>query len=301
MPESGHEDAEVVGLLTAPPAVQLARITAWGLGPATLLLMMNACENRCFFCANDGVLRPPPAAVTRWSDIGPRLELNRALAVRTLCIVGTEPALHADFDRALALARDVGFTRVELMTSGLRLAEPGVAERWFAAGIRSVAVPMYGATADVHDSVVGTRSFDRTVHALDRARAAGIAVRVHSLALSRTLPALPGLVQLVADRWGDRLAVAPVRPKESLFDYAAEAPTLDAIAAAVEPLDVSLVGFPSCVAPTKRRGAALVIQLYFRGQTTGFAEACAPCALRATCPGIVLAEMTRARVAPFTP
>lgn len=299
MSGSAHEDPRVVGLLTASPAEQLARITGWGLPPATLLLMMNACENLCFFCANDGVLRPAARDITTRQDIESRLNANRGLSVSTLCVIGTEPTAHPDFERALALAQEAGFTRIELMTSGLRLAQAGVAEHWFARGIRSVAVPLYGAAAGVHDAVVGTTSWLRTVEGLDRALQAGISVRVHTLALNRTLDALPALVRLVRDRWGDTLAVAPVRPKEALFDYETEAPTLDRVATAVAAVDVSLVGFPSCVAPEKCRDAALVMQLYFRGQATTFVPACAPCRRKSECPGIVLGEVARATVRPF--
>lgn len=299
MSGSAHEDARVVGLLTAPPAEQLRRITGWGLPPATLLLMMNACENRCFFCANEGVLRPAARDITTRQDIEVRLSANRGLPVSTLCIIGTEPTAHPDFERALSLAQETGFTRIELMTSGLRLAQSGVAEHWFARGIRSVAVPLYGATAAIHDAVVGTPSFERTALGLDRALKAGISVRIHTLALCRTLDSLGSLAQLVRERWGDILAIAPVRPKEALFDYNIEAPTLDQVAAVVAELDVSLVGFPACVAPEKRRDAALVMQLYFRGQATAFAPACAPCARQSVCSGIVVGEMGRATVRPF--
>lgn len=299
MAHMADEDAHVVGVLTASPAAQLAQIKAWGLPPATLLLLMNACENRCFFCANDGVLRPAPGDITRRTDIEARLHANRGLGVSTLCIVGTEPSAHPDFDYALQLSREVGFERIELMTSGLRLAQPGVAERWFDAGICSVAVPLYGATAAVHDAVVGMPSFERTVTGLDRAQAAGMAVRVHTLALTRTLPFLAGLVEFVHARWAHPVAIAPVRPKETLFDYATQAPTLNAVADAVDGLNVTLIGFPACVSPQTRRGAALVMDLYFRGQATRFAPACQPCLRQADCPGIVLGELGRAQVRPF--
>jgi hypothetical protein len=296
MARSEHEDSAVVGLLTATPASQVEQIRAWGLPPAVLLLLMNACENRCFFCANDGVVRPPPEAQTGWAAIEAHLEAARSLGMSTVCIVGTEPALHPDFERTLTLARAVGFARVELMTSGLRLAEPGVAQRWFAAGIVSVAVPMYGASAVVHDGVVGTVSFNRTLLALDQAKAAGIQVQVHTLALTRTLAALPALAALVQQRWGCRLAIAPVRPKESLFDYPSEAPSYAQLERAITGLDLSLTGFPDCVAPAAARGAALVIQLYFRGQSTSFLPVCEDCTRRPVCPGVVVAERGRAKV-----
>jgi len=264
------------------------------------LLLMNACENRCFFCANEGVLSPPPEAITRWERVEAWLDGNRRARAEILCVVGTEPALHADFYRSLVLASEVGFRVLEVMTSGLALAEPGAADRWAALGVRRVCVPLYASDATLHDAVVGhTAAFERTLRGLRSALRAGIEIRVHTLALVRTLDALPALARFVRETFGTRLSIAPVRPKEAVFDYAAEAPSSEAFERAIEHVeDVGLVGFPLCVAPDRPRDAALTMQLYFRGQATTFAAECAGCSARATCPGIVQAELGRARIRP---
>lgn len=296
-----HEDPSVLGFLGASLSEQLKRLAEWQLPPAGLLLLMNACESRCFFCANTGVTNPPPESITRFEQVATWLEENRALSVRRLCIVGTEPARHASFDPTLALARAVGFSEIEVMTSGLRLAEPGVVAQWAAHGVTTVAAPLYSPEAALHDGVVGRAAFEQTIRGLDAAHRAGMVVRIHTLALVRTLASLAGLARLVRERYGTQLSIAPVRPKETLFDYATESPSYEALEAALgRSRDVALVGFPRCVARDLPRDAALCITLYFRGQATAFPPACEPCLDRFECPGVVVADLTRARVEPRT-
>lgn len=289
----------MLGFLSASLAEQLTTLSTWQLPRAGVLLMMNACENRCFFCANPGVTNPPPEMLTRWAKIAAWLGENPSLGVRRLCLVGTEPARHPDFDRTLALGREVGFGEVEVMTSGLRLAERGEARRWADAGVSTVAAPLYAAEPALHDAIVGRSAFEATLAGLDAARDAGIEVRVHTLALTRTLPALAALARWVRDRFGTRLSLAPVRPKEALFAFEQESPSLASLDTALAPIaDLGLVGFPSCIARHLPRDSALSMTLYFKGQATSFVEACATCADRPACPGIVNAELPRARVRP---
>ncbi|MFO0572307.1 MAG: radical SAM protein [Polyangiaceae bacterium] len=299
MARENYEEPRVLALLAATLAAQQPTLASWGVGSTGVRLVMNACESRCFFCANPGVTNPPPSAITPWSELERWLEENRSLRLRRLCLVGTEPARHPDFERLLERARDVGFEELELMTSGLRLAEPGEAERWAERGVVTIASPLYAEEAELHDQVVGHAAFERTVAGLSSARAAGIEVRVHTLALRRTLGRLPRLAAFVRERFGTRLALAPVRPKEQLFDYAREVPSWDALEAALdgEP-DLSLVGFPLCLAPHVTRGAATSIELYFRGQARRWLLECEPCAERERCGGVLAAELVAARVRP---
>ena len=290
--------------MSAPLAVQSHTMAQWGLPPAGLLIMMSPCLGQCIFCAQPAVTDPPPRDWTDWARIEALLSGNAQAGLDQLCIGGTEPTTHPDFDRALALAQRVGFGAIELMTSGLSLSTPGEAERWAAAGIRTIAVPIYGASAAVHNQVVGVPAYARLMRGLDAAHAAGIQVRPHTLALQETLPGLSELAAMVFQRWHSPLCLAPARPKDAVWDYDAQAPGLTAVAQAIEkvPADqLTLTGWPSCLAPHRARGAAQVIELYFRGQTRDLHAACEPCATRQTCPGLVSALLARDGAAGLLP
>jgi molybdenum cofactor biosynthesis enzyme MoaA len=121
---------------------QASTLAEWGLPRAGLLILMSPCENRCYFCAQPAVTHPPPQDWTPPERVVALLEQNRSLGLDRLCIGGTEPVTHPSFTDALRRAKDVGFSAIELMTSGLRLSQPGVANAWRDAGITRIAVPI---------------------------------------------------------------------------------------------------------------------------------------------------------------
>jgi hypothetical protein len=191
-------------------------------------------------------------------------------------------------------AVDAGFSSIQVMTSGLRLTDPEGANRWAELGITSIALPIYGSTADLHDGVCGTRSHSRLLKAIDNALDTGIEVHLHTLALQRTLHDLPALARLCRDRWDLHVSIGPARPKEGVYNYAAETPSFSALEAALTGVpdeDLALVGFPDCVCPQRSRVGALVIELYFRGQRRHFAEICTQCVRQPRCPGVVHAHL----------
>lgn len=282
--------------MDAPLAEQAATMTQWGLPPAGLLILMSPCEGRCFFCAQPAVTHPPEHDWTQWERVNGLLDANHAEGLQRLCIGCTEPTTHPDFIRALDLAGATGFESIELMTSALKLATPGTAEKWAAAGIRTIATPIYSADPDIHNSVVGTPCHSTLVSGLDAAQAAGIEVRLHTLALRRTLPGLGALAAMSLQRWQTPLTLAPARPKDGVWSYTSQAPSLAEVTATVQTVStgaVQLTGWPDCVLPDRPRGAAQVIELYFRGQARAYAPACTDCALRSGCPGLVSALLDR--------
>lgn len=299
-----HEDARMHGFLAASPAEQVATMRAWGLPPAVALMLVNACAARCFFCANRGTVDVPASEITGWEAIRRHLDA-RPEGVERLLVGGNEPLLHPHREAWFAHARQAGFTSIELMTSGLGLADEAALDRWVDAGLSAVAVPIYAADAALHDAVVGKAAFDTLCRGLDAARARGVEVWLHTLALKRTIDGLADLVDLACDRWQAPLAIAPLREKDDLFVYDEESVGLRALEGALDvlPADrtVSLVGWPDCIAADRPRGSHLVIEMYFRTQRRTYVDACTPCARRADCPGIVEALRKReaGRVRPF--
>ena len=212
MTRHDHEDNDVAALMTSSLAEQADILRTWNMDAAGLLILMSPCEGRCFFCAQPAVTHPPPSDWTPWPRIRDLLQGNKTARLQRLCIGGTEPTTHPDFDRSLTLARDQGFEAVELMTSGLRLSQPGEAARLREAGVRTIASPIYSTDPHTHNMVCGTQCHARLLAGLDAAQAAGIEVRLHTLALRRTLPGLAALASMSLERWHTPLTLAPARP-----------------------------------------------------------------------------------------
>lgn len=291
--EARHEDTRVHAFMEAPPAEQARFMAQLGLRPASALIFVNACANQCFFCASEGTVGLPRSRWTPWERLKAHLEAPRPEGVELLLIGGNEPTMHPDFERALALARPAGYREVQLMTSGLALADPQRLARWVDHGLSSVAVPLYAADADEHDRVCGTPCFEQTLAGLDAAHAAGVTIHLHTLALRRTAERLPELAALARERFDATLAIAPLREKDGLFVWDDEALTFPQLEAALAdvPHDphITLTGYPACVARDRPRGCAEVIHMYFRTQLAEFAPVCEGCLDRPTCRGVVRA------------
>ena len=85
---------------------------------------------------------------------------------------------------------------VELWTSGLMLARPGVVEAVLRSGVTTVALPLYGDSAEAHDWVTGQPGhFQRVIAGLKRVRALGGKTAVIAPILRPTFRTLPLLVQ----------------------------------------------------------------------------------------------------------
>lgn len=288
------DEEELGRVLTLPLALQLPELEARGLPRVGVLILQNSCENSCFFCANAGVTSMPEGAVTGRAEIDEWIDGARGVRVDRICIGGTEPALHPALEHALQRLADIAVGPVEVMTSGIRLSQPGAARRWAQLGVSSVAIPLYGATAPTHDEVVGRPgAFELTLGGIDAARAAGLEIRVHTLALRRTSAELSALSALVRERTGNALAIGPPRPKVDVWNWSVEALTPAELEEATAGVDVTLVGYPACVGEEHGRGAAAVIEIYFRGARRVFGEECARCAARPSCPGVFAAELER--------
>lgn len=287
-PGNPHESKLILGMLDAPLAEQGRAIASLGLGAFAVQFFRNPCEGGCQFCAN-----PDMAASERtpWSEIEGHLTEGHGLDL--LCLAGNEPLLHPDFERAARRAGEVGFGRIQLMTSGLSLAAPGAARRLREWGVTELAIPVYSTHAGVHDGVFGGPAHARLVRALDNAAEAGLRLHLHTLALRANLRELPDLAEWVKRRWGVPLTIAMTRAKPGVFEYERLAPTLDQIAARLTGESPLLLGFPSCV--LERVGGRIaappetaeIVAFYFRLQTTVYARTCEPCSVKTSCPGVV--------------
>ena len=287
---SSHEDASMHHFMEASLAEQLSQLPKWSLpqpghSPAGLLILMSACFGRCFFCAHVGVTDPPPEMITSWERIEKYLTGYHGSGVEDLCLAGTEPSTHPRFRHTLALARAAGVKRVQLMSSGVTLDR--YAKRMRKEGIHSVCVPLYSKDATVHDGIVQVRGHHaRVLAGLDAAIEAGIKPYIHTLAMRRTVTAIAPLASFVQTRWGVPLHIAPLRPKDDLFNLDEECMDSAQLAEAIGDSQPHLIGFPSCVLPQLSRDAPLVMNLYFRGQEAHYPPACGGCAVRAGCPGV---------------
>lgn len=130
---------------------------------SSYLCLTYRCNSRCKFCASDltGSQNDIPVEAVRKfveQDLGPH---------KRLTLSGGEPLLHPRFDEIVDLVRG-RYQAICLMTNGTLLpAKPNVIEYVREGVFANVAIPLYGASALVHDELTGTKgNWDRAGEAL---------------------------------------------------------------------------------------------------------------------------------------
>jgi uncharacterized Fe-S cluster-containing radical SAM superfamily protein len=239
-------------------------VRAGGPGPwdEVVAVVSQPCELACRFCPS--VDRDK----TRedWVERGDREQeaellhqLGRVAAAggaRTVELGGNDVLRFSRLVPLVDAMGGLGFGAIVAQSPGLMLSERSFAEALAGSALTDVVVPLYGATADEHDAVTGTRgSFERLLAGLDHARALGRPrVRVHTIALGTTLPRLPALLAFAEARLGLTALVAPLRPNRvgevtHLGDAARLSDLRPLFAARPESFSVEL---PLCLLPEAR-------------------------------------------------
>lgn len=198
--------------------------------PCLQIPVGSACQNRCRFCidgAHQGVSGPDDEAIRRM------LEENRGLP--EVLFSRFEPTLNPGLVRWAGWARELGYTKISLISNGRRLRRPGFAARLAEAGISSFVVSLHGHRPEVHDRLTGRPgSFAQTVaglEALQRLRdQVDLELRIVTTACAwnvEHLPAIHGFVRRFApDGAGWNALLLAGRALERADELAVEYPRL---------------------------------------------------------------------------
>jgi hypothetical protein len=149
-------EATVRRLPIAAPAPRAPLTVA----PEAVNLVLTApCSQRCSFCGLAGTV--PVSADPRDGEVMRHESALReagALGTRRLRINGIEPLESRSLFHLLGVAREAGLSDFDVYSTCRPLADRAFAERFVAAmpATWRVVVPLYGATAVVHDAVVGS-------------------------------------------------------------------------------------------------------------------------------------------------
>ena len=130
------------------------------------LALTYGCNNACPHCYNEPS-RYPMASLNKqqWFEIVNRLH---EAGVPHLILTGGEATLHPDLIDIIHYADQLGHI-VGLNTNGRRLAHPPFAGELADAGLNHVQITLGSSRADVHDAMMGARSFDQTVKGIENA------------------------------------------------------------------------------------------------------------------------------------
>lgn len=207
----------------------------WG----AALWVRAPCANRCVFCHG----YREPVEPSEFSELAALLP---ARGKRRLLLYG-EPLLHPRILELFALARERGFTRVEVQSSGEELSDRSFARALARAGLSSVSLPLY-AVGPLQDRIVGRpgswKLLERALDTLEGLR--GVETWVHTVAMKVNLPVL-GAVREEARRRGFPFCVLPLHPKAEVRGIEKLLCPHGELARLWKGSRLELVGFPLCV------------------------------------------------------
>lgn len=171
-----------------------------------------ACNSRCIFCldaeAQDGKF-------LAFDDITTEIRRGRDEKDATRLVVsGGEATIHPRFHDAVRYGKDQGYTWVQTVTNGQRLAERSFFLEAVAAGLDEITFSLHGHTPALHDRLTRTKNgFDNLMKAMIRAVRHGSVVVNVDVCINRQnvehLEAIVALCARVGVREFDLLHVIP--------------------------------------------------------------------------------------------
>ncbi|UCC63079.1 MAG: radical SAM protein [Anaerolineae bacterium] len=161
------------------------------------------CNNRCFFCYASAPDRGREVPEMTTAEVKAVLDKIRHQAqVPMVSFTGGEPTLRADLPELIAHAKSLGMW-ANLITNGIRCADPDFVARLAEAGLDSAQVSLEAGDAATHDAVVDhPGAFEKTVAGVRALRAAGIRSHTNTTINARNRRALPALIDFVAQELG---------------------------------------------------------------------------------------------------
>lgn len=110
--------------------------------------LTRMCNQRCLFCldreAQNGVNVP-------LEDVRRDLAEGRAAGLSRVVLSGGEPTIHPRFLEVVALARELGYGHIQIITNGRRLCYRRFLADAVAAGLHEVTFSLHGHTSALHD------------------------------------------------------------------------------------------------------------------------------------------------------
>jgi MoaA/NifB/PqqE/SkfB family radical SAM enzyme len=161
------------------------------------------CNARCKFCYH------PDSALTQVEKRMPFAQAAASLykGRREKCwvayLIGGEITLRTDLPKIIRLARSMGYPYVQVMTNGLKLADPAYAKTLVEAGANIFRLSVHGHNARLHDSLVGVPgAFKKVMKAFENLTRLGAEISVNHALNRYNYKTLANLLKIVSGRFG---------------------------------------------------------------------------------------------------
>jgi len=161
------------------------------------------CQNRCDFCYASSPYRGADMREMTLDEI--RLVIDKICCeaqVPTISFTGGEPTLRDDLPAMIRHASELGM-RTNLITNGIRCADPAFVADLAGAGLDSAQVSLESHRADIHDAVTGNRgSHEKTLRGIENLSKGGIYTHTNTTICMKNRGHLVALASFVKERFG---------------------------------------------------------------------------------------------------
>lgn len=147
-----------------------------GPAPALNIALDPDCGQRCVFCSVKSYVTPTDAGEVDLEEVRKQLQQAQQLGVQEVRLNGIDPLQHSRVLDVLDAIRDRGFQRLSVYSPGWRLADARFRKEFLrrVPGRLKVSIPLYGRTAETHDTVTGRPgSHQEVLEAIEGLREAG--------------------------------------------------------------------------------------------------------------------------------
>jgi radical SAM protein with 4Fe4S-binding SPASM domain len=146
------------------------------------IALTYGCNNECPHCYNENDrLQMPSLHVENWYKV---LDKLGELGVPHLILTGGEATLHPDLPQVIRYADQLGMV-VGLNTNGRHIAHKPYMDQLGEAGLNHVQITLGSCQPEVHDAMMGAKSFTQTVQGIENALASKVHV-ITNTTLMRT-------------------------------------------------------------------------------------------------------------------
>lgn len=163
------------------------------------IILGDTCNARCAFCCAH-------LKIGKWI---PRTlafaTLDRARSEKMDMIVfsGGEPSIYPHIVQLTARAKAAGFKIIEVMTNGIKFADPGFSREMAAAGLTMAKVAVHGTDPETHDRLTGVKgSFAAALRGISNLNALGVYPSTNMAVNRRNYRQLPVYTDLFVKRLG---------------------------------------------------------------------------------------------------
>ena len=188
------------------------------------------CNQDCTFCSANETTQnvwPDP------EDMKRRIVRAAQRGVERVSFSGGEPTLSRHLPSFVAVAKQAGVDKIELVTNGVLLDRPGKVEALVEAGLTNAFVSLHAHDEALSAIVTNKRGdFAKTSGAIDRLVAAGVTTVVNHVVTTRNLKHLAAFVRFAHARWQGRVSIsfAFVSPQFKALDHPYLMPRLSQMA-----------------------------------------------------------------------